>query len=443
MKKLISLVATTALFASTLVACTGPSTPTETKMAETSSAKVEQVADESLTVWAWDPNFNLAALKEAETLYQKTHPNFKLDIQEVKFQDIQMKIATAVEAGDLSTLPDIFLSQDHSLQNYATRYPEAYADLTKSGIDFSKFTQGKLADSTVNGKNLGVPFDNGAVVVGLRTDLLEQAGFKAEDFKNITWSKFIEQARVVKEKTGLPTLTFSGAGEEFILPVLQSAGASPITKDGKVNLAENKALKAGFETLRTLVKEGLIQLHNDWDQYIASFTTGKVAGVMQGCWIMSSIQTDKEQSGKWTLVNVPSLDGVEGATNYTNFGGSSWSISGGSQKYDLAVDFLKSTFGSSVEFYDTLLEKIGAISSYVPASQSALYQKPVAFYGDQKVYADVVDFASKVPQYSTGTYYSEIKSAIIDAATNILQNDASIEEELKKAQETVEFKMNS
>lgn len=441
MKKLISLVATFALFASTLVACS-QTTPAESKPAETTASTVAtETVEQKLTVWAWDPNFNLAALKEAEAVYQKTHPNFKLDIVEMKFQDIQMKIATAVEAGDLSSLPDIFLSQDHSIQNYATRYPAAYADLTNSGIDFSKFTKGKLADSTVGGKNLGVPFDNGAVVVGIRTDILEQAGYKAEDFNNITWSKFIEQARVVKEKTGLPTLTFSGAGEEFLLPVLQSAGASPITKDGKVNLAENKALKAGLETLKTLVTEGLIQLHNDWDQYIASFSTGKVAGVMQGCWIMSSIQASADQSGKWALVNVPSLDGVEGATNYTNFGGSSWSVSAGSKNVDLAVDFLKSTFGSDVAFYDTLLEKVGAIASYVPAGESALYQKPVEFYAGQKVFADIVNFASKVPEYSTGTYFSEIKSAIIDAATNVLQNGASIEDELKKAQETVEFKI--
>ena len=32
-------------------------------------------ADETLTVWAWDPNFNIYALQQAEKIYQKDHPN--------------------------------------------------------------------------------------------------------------------------------------------------------------------------------------------------------------------------------------------------------------------------------------------------------------------------------------------------------------------------------
>ena len=41
--------------------------------------------EEVLTVWCWDPNFNVYAMKQAEALYQKEHPNFKLDIQEKLF----------------------------------------------------------------------------------------------------------------------------------------------------------------------------------------------------------------------------------------------------------------------------------------------------------------------------------------------------------------------
>lgn len=76
---------------------------------------------------------------------------------------------------------------------------------------------------------------------------------------------------------------------------------------------------------------------------------GKAAGVINGCWIMSSVQAAADQSGKWAIVNMPKLDGIDGATNYANCGGASWAVSSNCKNTELAFDFLKSTFGSSVE----------------------------------------------------------------------------------------------
>ena len=68
--------------------------------------------DNTLTVWAWDPNFNIYALKQAEAIYQKDHPNFKLNIEENVYSDIETKLITAATSEDYSTLPDLFLMQD-------------------------------------------------------------------------------------------------------------------------------------------------------------------------------------------------------------------------------------------------------------------------------------------------------------------------------------------
>ena len=103
---------------------------------------------------------------------------------------------------------------------------------------------------------------------------------------------------------------------------------------------------------------------------IASMNDGKAAGVINGCWIMSSVQAAADQSGKWAIVNMPKLDGIDGATNYANCGGASWAVSSNCKNTELAFDFLKSTFGSSVELYDDLLPNAGAISSYLPAAES-------------------------------------------------------------------------
>lgn len=99
---------------------------------------------------------------------------------------------------------------------------------------------------------------------------------------------------------------------------------------------------------------------------------------------MSSIQAAEDQSGKWAIVNMPKLDGVDGATNYANCGGASWAVSSNCKNTELAFDFLKSTFGSSVELYDDLLPNAGAIASYIPAAQSDVYNQASDFMVDRQ-----------------------------------------------------------
>ena len=435
-KKVLGMFLVATMAASVLAGCGG-------KAEDKSEAKKDDTAaaqEETLTVWCWDPNFNVYAMEQAEKMYQKDHPDFKLDIQEKVYSDIETALITAAEADDYSTVPDIFLMQDYSFHKNVANYPGIFTELTDSGVDFSQFSAGKLADSTVDGKNYGLPFDNGATIMAIRKDMVEAAGLTVDDFKDTTWSDFIEKAKKVVEKNNVPMLTSSG-GSEIVIEMLQSAGASPMV-DGKVDLVGNEALKKSIETYKQLIDEKVMVDYTDWDQYIASMNKGTAAGVIQGCWIMSSIQAAEEQSGNWAIVDMPKLDGIEGATNYANCGGASWAVSSNCKNTDLAFDFLKSTFGESVELYDDLLPNAGAIASYLPAAESEVYNEASDFYGGQTVYKDIVDFAGKVPGIDYGAYYSDIRSALTDAITNVVQNGADIDSEIKNAQDTVEFNIN-
>lgn len=391
----------------------------------------------TLTVWAWDPNFNIPALLEAEKIYQQKNPDFKLNIVENPSKDIEVKFVTADQAGDYSTLPDIFLMQDNSYQKFIANYSGIFTTLDGSGINFSDFAAGKLAMSTAGGKHYGVPFDNGAVIMPIRTDIIAQAGLTVDDFNGVTWSTFFENATKVKKVTGIDMLTTSG-GSEIVLMILQSAGASPYV-NGKVNIENNKVLEEAIGIYARLIKEGLMTDYTDWDQYIASFNTGKAAGLIQGNWIISSITAAADQSGKWAVVPLPKLDGVAGATNYSNSGGASWAVSSSCRNKELAFDFLKTTLGSNTDLYDTLLVNNGVITTYMPAAKSARYQDNVEFFGGQKVYSDIVSYANGVPECDFGSYYNDIRSALTDAITNVVQKGADIKSEMKKAQEAVEF----
>ena len=149
-KKLVGALLVAAMTATTLAGCGSSndtaSTPASTDAAETtettettesaaeSVAEVESTdteaadGEEVLTVWCWDPTFNVYAMKQAEAAYQKDHPNFKLDIQEKVYSDIEQSLITAAEAGTYDTLPDIFLMQDYSIHKNVTYYPEIFTE---------------------------------------------------------------------------------------------------------------------------------------------------------------------------------------------------------------------------------------------------------------------------------------------------------------------------
>jgi len=330
--------------------------------------------------------------------------------------------------------------QDYAYQKYMTIYGDLFQDITDSGIDFSQFAEGKLSASVVDGKNYGVPFDNGADVAIYRTDILEEAGYSIDDLTDIDWNRFIEIGEDVYSKTGYSLLSVQTGGSDIIYQMLQSAGKSTWNEDGTPNIAGNAELKQCLEIYKEMADKHVMDVRNSWDEYVATFTSGKTAGIINGCWIMVQLESAEDLAGKWNVTNIPSLPGVDGATNYTNQGGSTWAITSNCKNVELATDFLGSTFAGSTELYDTILPGCGAISTWLPASESDVYAQPQDYYGGQAVYGLIADFASKVPTVDLGVYYTEANTALATVVGNIL-GGADIDSELETAQDTVEFNM--
>lgn len=270
-----------------LVACGG-------SKSEKGSAKDEN----TLTVWAWDSQFNLYAMEEAAKIYQQKNPDFKLETTEITWDDLQTKLGTIIGSGDFSQLPDICLMQDYAYQKYVTIYDGLFQDITDCGIDFSQFAEGKLTASVVDGKNYGVPFDNGADVAIYRTDILEEAGYTIEDLTDIDWDRFIEIGEDVYEKTGYSLLSVQTGGSDLIYQMMQSAGKSTWNEDGTPNIANNADLKQCLEIYKEMADKHVMDVRNSWDEYVATFTSGKTAGVINGCWIMVQLQSAEDLSGK-------------------------------------------------------------------------------------------------------------------------------------------------
>ena len=138
---------------------------------------------------------------------------------------------------------------------------------------------------------------------------------------------------------------------------------------------------------------------------------------------------------------MPKLVKTPNATNYSNNGGSSWYITANCKNKDLAIDFLKSTFAGSTEFYDNVLKQTGAISTYAPAAASEAYAQGVPFYNNQQIYKTIVDYSIKTPTNNTSPYYYDGRNAIGTQIQNIIQG-ADVDSAIADAQAEVEFTMS-
>lgn len=330
---------------------------------------------------------------------------------------------------------------DTALLNNVKNYPDLFADLTDSGIDFSNFAEYKTAIGTVDGKNYNVPFDSGVTVLYLRSDIIGEAGYSVDDFTNITWSKFIEMGEKILEKTGKPILSSQAGSPDLLISILRSAGDSMFDEEGNPNLSDNDVVSEAVTVYESMIDKGILVEVNDWDQYIGTINNGTVSSVINGCWITSTIMAQEDQAGKWATTVMPKLDKAPNATNYSNNGGAGWMVINDSPNKELAIDFLKETFGSSVELYDTILPITGAVSTYLPAADSEAYSTPNEFFGGEAIYEKFAKFGEDVPSITLGQYWEEAKSALGTALTQIQQGQ-DIQDALKEADATIEFAMN-
>ena len=393
-----------------------------------------------ITVWAWDPNFNIAALNLAKEKYMAAHPDVKINIVENAQADIVQKLNTGLNSGTTKGLPNIVLIEDYRSQGFLQAYPDAFRDMSSS-IKATDFADYKAGPTSYEGKQYGVPFDSGVTGLYVRTDYLEQAGYKVADLQNIDWDQFIEIGKKVKTATGKDMLTQDPNDLGLIRSMIQSAGSWYLKEDGKTpNIAGNEALKKALETYKAMYDANIVKANSDWSQFLAAFNSGAVASVPTGNWITPSVKAEASQSGKWAVIPFPVLKGVANSVHASNIGGASWYVMNVDGQ-DTAADFLKSTFGSDKDLYQDMLTKIGIIGTLKTSSENEAYDKPDEFFGGQKVYADFAKWTKEVPNVNYGLHTYAIEDIMAVEVQNYLNGSKDVDTMMKDVQAQAEAQL--
>lgn len=381
--------------------------------------EAEKKDDKKLTIWAWDESFNIKAANQAKEIYTKENKDVEVEVVTMAQDDIVAKLNTSLSSGSYDGLPDIVLIEDYRIQGYLTAYQDEFADLS----DIAKqedFATYKTGVNQVDGKMYGIPFDSGVAAMFYRTDLIEQAGYTKEDMNNLTWDKYIEIGKAVKEKTGKYMLTLDPSDLGQIRMMLQSAGSWYTDEEGNVDIQDNEALKNAFSTYKKLVESGITKQVADWDQFVGAFNNGDVASVPTGCWISPSIKNAEDQSGKWAVASFPRMAENPDSVNASSIGGAGWYVLKNVGHEDLAKDFLKETFASNVDLMNQLAEDINLVSTLKAAESAENYAKGVEYYGGQKVFADFAEWTNNVPSVNYGQNTYAIEDMMTEALQQIL-----------------------
>lgn len=386
---------------------------------------------QKITIWAWDPNFNIAIMQEAKARYQAINPNVEFEIVDMAKADVEQKLLINLSSGVTDGLPDIVLIEDYNAQKYLSAFPDSFADLTGK-VEHSSFAPYKVKLMSLGGKVYGVPFDSGVAGMYYRKDLIEASGFTAADMNNITWDRFIEIGEVVLAKTGVSMCAFDPTDGGLVRVMLQSAGSWYFNAQGKPYLAGNPVMEAAVATYAKLIASPATMKTSGWAEWVGAINSGKAASISTGVWITGSVKAEASQSGKWALAPIPRLN-VAGSVNASNLGGSSWYVLNTSKAKDTAIDFLNQIYAKDNDFYQKILVDRGAVGSYLPSQTGSAYMVADPFFGGQKVFQDFSAYMKKIPSVEFGSYTYEADAAIAAVLPSIYSG-GSVANALKEAQ---------
>ena len=400
------------------------------------TAAPEAGKKQEITVWAWDKVFNIGAMERAKTVYAEKNADLTVNLVENAQADIIQKLNAGLNSGTTKSLPNIVLIEDYRAQSFLQAYPDAFFALDEY-INASDFADYKVGPTSYDGKQYGVPFDSGVAGLYVRTDYLQEAGYSVDDLQDITWDQYIEIAKAIKEKTGKDMLTQDPNDLGLIRMMIQSAGSWYLKEDGTTpNLADNAALADALETYKRLMDAGVVKVVSDWSQFVGAFNSGEVASVPTGNWITASIKAEAEQSGKWAIVPFPTLPNTPSSVHASNLGGSSWYVLNVDGK-EAAGEFLKETFGSNADFYQTLVTDIGAIGTLKAAASGEAYSAADEFFGGQKTISDFAAWTEQIPNVNYGMHTYAIEDILVVEVQNYM-NGTDLQTVLSNAQTQAE-----
>ena len=410
MKKIVALLAMTAMTAGLLAGCKGSGTD---KKAEESTDTTEAKAQE-LTLWYyWETEGHQKALNEMIDQYNEEQTEYELTAKYVPFADFKKQLSIGASA---SELPDLVIldSPDHA--SYATM--GIFSDLTGK-FDVSTYYDGPVQSCTEDDTLYGVPFGCNCLSLYYNQDLLSAAGIENPP---ATWDELKEDAVKLTNGsvTGLAFCSLQNEEGTFnFMPWVWSTGTDSYQIDSEGGV---KALTLA----KDLVESGAMSKECiNWTQgdVMNQFISGNVAMMGNGPW---QIPTMREEAPdlNYDVALIPKdseYASVIGGENYAV-------ISGGNEEG--ALNFLE--YATQQEQVTFMMDAMGYISADKEIAAAQFTDEEDAIY---KKFIEQMDYAQARGPLAD---WPSVSDAISLAFNKAMTGEAQPADAAAEAQKTID-----
>ena len=340
-----------------VTACAGVVTPvpadTETQTEAEAPAEEAEMAEEApaaevqevnLTFWTFVDAHADFFLQQAER-FNAANPEVKVTIEPttIDYQDMHDKLLIALQSGTgAPDLVDIEIAKFGTFMRGDIQLHDLTPLVERSGQDL---VIERMAPYQGQGKQYGVDYHLGALVMYYNKELLDQAGVDVDSI--VTWDDYIEAGKKVKEETGAWMATVETTDKWSVSPLMQENGGGVYDRDGNLILdseanAEALQLLGDMFHVHQILAVAPGGYHHSPEYYAMMNSGDQVASVWMPQWFMIRFKEFMpDLKGKMVVRPLPAFE--EGGMVSTMGGGTGTAITKqiDPAKLDVAMDYLE------------------------------------------------------------------------------------------------------
>ncbi|MGO4548351.1 ABC transporter substrate-binding protein [Paenibacillus sp. 2TAB23] len=342
----IALTALTLFLTTALTACGGNdnngtnASPTAAP-AETSATSEAPPAAEptKLTLWTFvQQHADFYNFMAAE--WNKGNPDQQivLDAQNIPYDDMHTRLLLALQSGEGA--PDLVDIEQSKFPNYMKGNVQLVElnDIVEPEIP--NIVKSRVDIYSKDGKYYGVDLHVGATVMYYNKELMDKAGVNPDDIK--LWSDVETLGKTVAEKTGVPFITFEGAGNWSWWPAINQMKSDQVGPNGEITVDDPRNIQA-MSFFKKLVDEKIAAVSpgvgHDTPEYKAFMNAGGAAAVFMPFWFMNRF-TDEMPDLKGKMVIRPMPAWEAGGNRSAGMGGTGLSITNQTKSLEISKKFL-------------------------------------------------------------------------------------------------------
>lgn len=308
--------------------------------ASTEESSTEKTGESTqLTFWTYVEQHTEFMQDAAET-WNKKHPDEPIELQTETYptEDMHSKLLVTLQSGDGA--PDLVDVNVARFSDFMQGGEEVFIPLNDI-IEPEKeaFLEPVLDIYKYNGNYYGIEYHVGAPIIFYNTEILDQAGVKAEDI--VTWEDLHEAGKKVLAATGKPMISFEVSDTWSYYIMACEKGGDYFDEDGNC-IINNENNVAVLDFMLEMLDDGTAVTApggNFYSEEYYGFLSQQGAAAVLDCfWYMEYfVDYMPELSGK-ILAAAPPV--WEEGDKYPVFGGTGTSITNQCENPDLAKRFL-------------------------------------------------------------------------------------------------------